>query len=33
MFWEASRQRLPYKDQSVIEGLFEALRKVGLQPW
>ena len=33
MSWEAWRQRLPYKDQSVLDGLFEAARKVGLKPW
>jgi len=31
--WEDWRQRLPYKDQSVIEGLFQTLRQVGVKPW
>jgi len=33
MSWEAWRQRLPYKDQSIIEGLFEGLRQVEVKPW
>ncbi|MEE9610907.1 MAG: tetratricopeptide repeat protein, partial [Desulfatiglandales bacterium] len=33
MSWEAWRQRLPYKDQPVVEGLFEGLRKAGVKPW
>jgi adenylate cyclase len=31
--WEAWRERLPYKDQAVLERLFQALLKAGLKPW
>jgi tetratricopeptide (TPR) repeat protein len=31
--WEGWRQRLPYKDQTVIERFFDVLRKAGVKPW
>jgi adenylate cyclase len=33
MSWEDWRQRLPYKDEAVIEHFFDVLRKVGIKPW
>ena len=33
MSWEDWRQRLPYKDEAVIEHFFEVLREVGVKPW
>jgi adenylate cyclase len=33
MSWEDWRQRLPYKDEAVIEHFFDVLRKVGVKPW
>ena len=33
MSWEDWRQRLPYKDQTVIERFFDVLRKAGVKPW
>jgi len=33
MSWEDWRQRLPYKDQTVIEHFFDVIRKAGVKPW
>jgi len=33
MSWEDWRQRLPYKDEGVIEHFFDVLRKAGVEPW
>jgi adenylate cyclase len=33
MSWEDWRQRLPYKDEAVIERFFEVLHKAGVEPW
>ncbi|MCK5553208.1 MAG: tetratricopeptide repeat protein, partial [Deltaproteobacteria bacterium] len=33
MSWEDWRQRLPYKDQTLIEHFFDVLRKAGIKPW
>jgi hypothetical protein len=33
MSWQNWRERLPYKDQSVLERLFEVLGKAGVRPW
>jgi adenylate cyclase len=33
MSWQDWRERLPYKDQSVLERLFEVLGKAGVRPW
>jgi adenylate cyclase len=33
MSWQDWRERLPYKDQAVLERLFEVLGKVGVTPW
>jgi adenylate cyclase len=33
MSWEDWRQRLPYKDQTVVQGFFDVLRKAGVKPW
>ena len=33
MSWQDWRERLPYKDQAVLEHLFEILGKVGVTPW
>jgi adenylate cyclase len=33
MSWQDWRERLPYKDQDVLEHLFEILGNVGVTPW
>ena len=33
MSWQDWRDRLPYKDQAVLERLFEVLGKAGVLPW
>jgi tetratricopeptide (TPR) repeat protein len=33
MSWQDWRERLPYKDQAVLEHLFEILGKAGVTPW
>jgi tetratricopeptide (TPR) repeat protein len=33
MSWESWKQRLPYKDKAVLEGLFETLIKAMVKPW
>jgi adenylate cyclase len=33
MSWESWRQRLPYKDKAILDGLFETLLKVMVRPW
>lgn len=33
MSWDDWRQRLPYKDEAVIEHYFDVMRKIGIKPW
>jgi tetratricopeptide (TPR) repeat protein len=33
MSWDSWKQRLPYKDKAVLEGLFETLFKAMVKPW
>lgn len=33
MSWESWKQRLPYKDKAVLDGLFETLLKAMVRPW
>jgi tetratricopeptide (TPR) repeat protein len=33
MSWDSWKQRLPYKDKTVLDGLFETLLKAMVKPW
>ena len=33
MSWDSWKQRLPYKDKAVLDGLFETLLKAMVRPW
>lgn len=33
MSWDSWRQRLPYKDKAVLDGIFETLLKAMVRPW